>query len=250
MMRMTRAAIINLLASPYIEMAQLKGVPRARVIVHHALPNAWAPIVTVIAFNLAYLVVGVVVVEVVFVYPGIGQMMVDCGVEPRHAGGAGLRADLRGDLHPAQSVGRHHLDHHQSASACIQDDRGKQGISAPSRRAAPNLRIRLALAEDRAAQRLVRHDRHRHLCDLRALRAVDRALWRSRDRRQCLPAGHARSSGSAPTRSAATCLLPPDLRRPQHHRHRVRHHACCPSVIGGTLGVFAAIHAAAGSTRS
>ena len=44
---------------------------------HHALPNAWAPIVTVIAFNLAYLVVGVVVVEVVFVYPGIGQLMVD-----------------------------------------------------------------------------------------------------------------------------------------------------------------------------
>jgi peptide/nickel transport system permease protein len=77
MMRMTRAAIINLLASPYIEMAQLKGMSRARVIIHHALPNAWAPIVTVIAFNLAYLVVGVVVVEVVFVYPGIGQLMVD-----------------------------------------------------------------------------------------------------------------------------------------------------------------------------
>jgi peptide/nickel transport system permease protein len=77
MMRMTRAALINLLASPYIEMAQLKGIPRARVIVRHALPNAWAPIVTVIAFNLAYLVVGVVVVEVVFVYPGIGQLMVD-----------------------------------------------------------------------------------------------------------------------------------------------------------------------------
>ena len=77
MMRMTRAAIINLMASPYIEMAQLKGVPRSKVILHHALPNAWAPIVNVIAFNLAYLVVGVVVVEVVFVYPGIGQLMVD-----------------------------------------------------------------------------------------------------------------------------------------------------------------------------
>jgi peptide/nickel transport system permease protein len=77
MMRMTRAAIINLLASPYIEMAQLKGVKGRDVIVRHALPNAWAPIVTVIAFNLAYLVVGVVVVEVVFVYPGIGQLMVD-----------------------------------------------------------------------------------------------------------------------------------------------------------------------------
>lgn len=77
MMRMTRAAIINLLASPYIEMAQLKGIPNREVIMKHALPNAWAPIATVIAFNLAYLVVGVVVVEVVFVYPGIGQLMVD-----------------------------------------------------------------------------------------------------------------------------------------------------------------------------
>ncbi|GGL73241.1 ABC transporter permease [Wenxinia marina] len=77
MMRMTRAAIINLLAQPYIEMARLKGLPARTVILKHALPNAWAPIVNVIAFNLAYLVVGVVVVEVVFVYPGIGQLMVD-----------------------------------------------------------------------------------------------------------------------------------------------------------------------------
>lgn len=77
MMRMTRAAIINLLASPYIEMARLKGQSGARVILRHALPNAWAPIATVIAFNLAYLVVGVVVIEVVFVYPGVGQLMVD-----------------------------------------------------------------------------------------------------------------------------------------------------------------------------
>jgi peptide/nickel transport system permease protein len=77
MMRMTRAAIINLLASPYIQMARLSGASRTEVIIKHALPNAWAPIATVIAFNLAYLVVGVVVVEVVFVYPGIGQLMVD-----------------------------------------------------------------------------------------------------------------------------------------------------------------------------
>ncbi len=77
MMRMTRAAIINLLASPYIEMARLKGVSAAKVILKHALPNAWAPIVNVIAFNLAYLVVGVVVVEVVFTYPGAGQLLVD-----------------------------------------------------------------------------------------------------------------------------------------------------------------------------
>ena len=77
MMRMTRAAIINLLASPYIEMARLKGVPPWRVIVKHALPNAWAPIINVVALNLAYLITGVVLVEVVFVYPGIGQLLVD-----------------------------------------------------------------------------------------------------------------------------------------------------------------------------
>ena len=77
MMRMTRAAIINLLASPYIEMSRLKGARPLQIIMRHALPNAWAPIANVIAINLAYLVVGVVVVEVVFTYPGIGQLMVD-----------------------------------------------------------------------------------------------------------------------------------------------------------------------------
>ncbi|MCB2095643.1 MAG: ABC transporter permease [Rhodobacteraceae bacterium] len=77
MMRMTRAAIINLLASPYIEMARLKGMKPMRVIWRHAVPNALAPIITVVALNLAYLITGVVVVEVVFVYPGLGQLMVD-----------------------------------------------------------------------------------------------------------------------------------------------------------------------------
>ncbi len=77
MMRMTRASIINLLASPYIEMANLKGLKGRHIIVRHALPNALAPIINVIAINLAYLVVGVVVVEVVFVYPGLGQLLVD-----------------------------------------------------------------------------------------------------------------------------------------------------------------------------
>lgn len=77
MMRMTRAAVMNLMQMPYIEMAVLKGASRWRVIVHHALANAWSPIITVVMFNLAYLVVGVVVVEIIFVYPGLGQLMVD-----------------------------------------------------------------------------------------------------------------------------------------------------------------------------
>ena len=77
MMRQTRAAIINILASPFIEMARLKGIKRIRVIVLHAFPNALSPVINVVALNLAYLVVGVVIVEVVFVYPGLGQLLVD-----------------------------------------------------------------------------------------------------------------------------------------------------------------------------
>ncbi len=77
MMRMTRAAIINVLSSPFIEMAQLKGIRKSRIIIHHAVPNALSPIINVIVLNLAWLIVGVVVVEVVFVYPGMGQLLVD-----------------------------------------------------------------------------------------------------------------------------------------------------------------------------
>lgn len=77
MMRMTRASILNLMASPYIEMADLKGISPIRVVIRHALPNALAPIINVVALTLAYLIVGVVIVEVVFVYPGLGQLMVD-----------------------------------------------------------------------------------------------------------------------------------------------------------------------------
>jgi peptide/nickel transport system permease protein len=77
MMRQTRAAIINVLSSSYIEMALLKGIKRVRIIVWHAFPNALSPVINVIAINLAYLVVGVVIVEVVFVYPGLGQLLVD-----------------------------------------------------------------------------------------------------------------------------------------------------------------------------
>jgi peptide/nickel transport system permease protein len=77
MMRMTRAAILSVMSSAYMETAELKGLSAFRAIVKHAAPNAIAPIINVVALNLAYLVVGVVVVEVVFVYPGMGQYMVD-----------------------------------------------------------------------------------------------------------------------------------------------------------------------------
>jgi len=77
MLRMTRTSTLAVMSSPYIETAFLKGMSRTRVVLGHALPNALGPIINVVAINLAYLVVGVVVVEVVFVYPGVGQFMVD-----------------------------------------------------------------------------------------------------------------------------------------------------------------------------
>lgn len=77
MMRMTRAAILNVMQSAYIETAELKGLSPFNVIRKHAFPNSIAPIVNVVMINLAYLVVGVVVVEVIFVYPGMGQYLVD-----------------------------------------------------------------------------------------------------------------------------------------------------------------------------
>ncbi|MER8577003.1 ABC transporter permease [Mesorhizobium sp. M1409] len=77
MLRMTRTSIISLLGNQYIETARLKGLSEWRVLVRHALPNAFAPIANVVVLNLAYLITGVVVVEVVFVYPGLGQLIVD-----------------------------------------------------------------------------------------------------------------------------------------------------------------------------
>ena len=75
--RMTRATVLNVMSSPYIEMAILKGIPRRRIILRHALFNAIGPIVNVIALNLAWLVGGVVVVEQIFSYPGLAKLMIE-----------------------------------------------------------------------------------------------------------------------------------------------------------------------------
>lgn len=82
MIRMTRASLLNVLATPYIEMAILKGVPRKRIVLRHALRNAIGPIINVIVLNLAYLVSGVVIVETIFAYPGLAKLMID-GVQTR-----------------------------------------------------------------------------------------------------------------------------------------------------------------------
>lgn len=77
MIRMTRAAVIETLNTPYVEMALLKGATRARIVFRHALPNALGPIVNAVALSLSYLLGGVIIVETIFNYPGIAKLMVD-----------------------------------------------------------------------------------------------------------------------------------------------------------------------------
>ncbi|GGA94320.1 ABC transporter permease [Brucella endophytica] len=76
-MRMTRTAVLSVMDQAYVETAYLKGLRTKRVVTRHALPNAAAPIVNVVAFNIAYLITGVVLVEAVFNYNGLGRFMVD-----------------------------------------------------------------------------------------------------------------------------------------------------------------------------
>ncbi len=82
MIRMSRAAVIETLDTPYVETALLKGAPRMRIVLRHALPNALGPIVNAVALSLSYLVGGVIIVETIFNYPGIAKLMVD-GVATR-----------------------------------------------------------------------------------------------------------------------------------------------------------------------
>ena len=76
-LRMVRSSVIEVMAGDYIQMATLKGVPYWRIVFSHALPNALLPAINVVAMTIAWLLGGVVVIEVVFNYPGLGRMMID-----------------------------------------------------------------------------------------------------------------------------------------------------------------------------
>jgi peptide/nickel transport system permease protein len=76
-LRMVRSSVIEVMAGDYVQMATLKGVPHWRIVFRHALPNALLPAINVVALTIAWLLGGVVVIEVVFNYPGLGRMMID-----------------------------------------------------------------------------------------------------------------------------------------------------------------------------
>ena len=82
LIRMTRSSLLNVMSSPYIEMAILKGLPRRDIILRHALRNAIGPIANIIALNVAYLLTGVIVVEIFFAYSGLATLIVQ-GVQTR-----------------------------------------------------------------------------------------------------------------------------------------------------------------------
>lgn len=75
-LRMIRSAMIDVMASDFVQMARLKGVPYWRIVFLHALPSAMLPAINIIALTIAWLLGGVVIIEQVFNYPGIGTLMI------------------------------------------------------------------------------------------------------------------------------------------------------------------------------
>jgi peptide/nickel transport system permease protein len=75
--RMTRASMISVMQSDYVRTAILKGLPWRRVVVRHALPNALLPTITIVAINIGWMIGGLIVVETVFSYPGLGQLIIN-----------------------------------------------------------------------------------------------------------------------------------------------------------------------------
>ena len=73
--RLVRSSLLEVLEQDYVRTARSKGLPEIRVLIHHALRNAWLPVVTIIGLEFGFLLGGVVVVETVFSYPGIGRLL-------------------------------------------------------------------------------------------------------------------------------------------------------------------------------
>jgi peptide/nickel transport system permease protein len=76
-MRMVRSSVIEVMASDYVQMAKLKGVPYWQMVWRHVLPNALLPAINIVALTIAWLLGGLVVIEIVFNYPGLGRLMID-----------------------------------------------------------------------------------------------------------------------------------------------------------------------------
>jgi len=75
-LRLVRTNMIDVLLSPFVQMARMKGVPYKQIVFRHALPNAMLPTINIVALTMAWLLGGVAIIETVFNYPGIGKLMI------------------------------------------------------------------------------------------------------------------------------------------------------------------------------
>ena len=123
--RMTRASMIEALESDYVEMARLKGVPMWKIVLSHALPNAIPPTIQVIGLSFLYLAGGIVIVEDIFDYPGIGQGLVNA-VQTGHPGDPAHR-DLAGRLLCRR---QHLVRHHRPRRHAPTQDPARRGCGA------------------------------------------------------------------------------------------------------------------------
>lgn len=76
-LRMVRSSVIEVMTSDYVQMARLKGVPYWQIVFRHVLPNALPPAINIVALTIAWLLGGLVVIEIVFNYPGLGRLMIE-----------------------------------------------------------------------------------------------------------------------------------------------------------------------------
>ena len=205
--RIVRATLLEVLDSDYVELARLKGIPERVVMRKHALLNAIVPGIQVIALQLAWLAGGVVLVETVFNYPGVGFQLVDSVQQPRRADGAGAEHDHRRGLRRGEPRRRPALD----PAHPPRDGRRSRHEHYRRRRHSRTRSDRaLAVAEGAAAEAVRRRWHHHHRGGPPGrVRPVLRALRRERGRRPAvLVAGRVRHRLPRPGRA-----LPADVRR-------------------------------------
>ena len=200
--RLVRASMLDVLGQDFILTARAKGASELRVLLNHALRNALIPTLTIIGFSFAYLITGAVLTETIFSWPGIGSYAVDAAraldypaiIGVTIVGGAAFLLDQPRDRHRL----RRRRSAHQAGMSAMphRADRRPTAVPGMTARPAPSWLTRRCS---------LRHHRHPVLGRHGADRAMVGALRSAAMSSAGACSRRARSTGSAPTRSAATC---------------------------------------------
>ena len=208
LMRHTRSAMLQVLSSDYVRTARAKGLDERVVVLKHALRNALTPIITLGALEFGTLLSGAVLTEQVFTIPGFGKLIVDAVFNRDYAVVQGVVLVTATAYIAAQPARRHRLLPRQSAAARLS---GADATTPSDRRAAAATASRRRARRAgggccAGAARWSAWSSSSCFVVIALVRAVDRAVRPDRDQLERDPQGAvARRTGSAPTRSAATC---------------------------------------------